>query len=306
MVYDLCVIGSGFWGSTCAAMARASGKYPNIITIDASEGQGASRNCQPIDSPRWFKRTSTMTKLLKPGWINRIGDSFEWLERHGIIRRTGRWYCAYGNVRYHEDFYVTVPDSDLCNRWTKGRVSELCEWRGRVEIRVNSGESVYTARKVVIAAGVWTDVLLKASSMRPIGVYGLKGRNLYISTKFNPKKHISRNWRRHQPIVFSPRPYKDFVLMHVGGERWYWGNTAEKKDGDENSKAHMEMLNCLSDFVDDDAAIIKTNTGIRPIVKGEMVFVDKVAKNIVVATGGHKTGLPLAPLAAQDSLRMLR
>jgi glycine/D-amino acid oxidase-like deaminating enzyme len=295
-MYDLIVIGGGFWGSMTALHAQKKGL--SVLLLDDLNPQGASRNAAGIISLGWYQWRQTRDKKDVVG--NIFGDLFTFadaaygvglLRDYGLLRQTGEeMFTLAGNRRFRQDLWLLSSPQELFElaERKQRQVERLVREDGRW--RVQTAEVNYFAQRVVIAAGAFTDDLLVASGLSPIGVKGLRGRGLLIQ----PHKVFD------VPHTVQVAPYSHLTLRPWKGGLARVGDTVEKKP------AGDERLEPLKDFAAKLAPqyeITKVFDGLRPVT--EKAFIQLVAPDLVVATGGHRVGLALAPAAAVKALALL-
>src|ERR1044072_4169908 len=295
---EVIVIGNGFWGSAIARHLRKAAI--DYVVLDNGDLSSGTLNSDAYTCLRWFG-SGTVTKHLPQGWTKeRIESWVNWLIRKKYLEQTGQWVY---NVRLdtwkrYEDCYLMRDVSTFSNR-TKAHPKNITKIEDVGDCcKVYTDTGFIRCHKIVLATGVWTDDILKASGYAPIGVTSLNGSALLVEPL---QKRISKmvNWNG-EVITINVRPFKNYDLLPNSKNWWYYGATTEKPVSE---KAQEEMMRSLELVFGGNVKVKKTLTGRRPMYVGGVV---KVSDNIVVATGGGRIGLALAGPAADDVLSILK
>jgi glycine/D-amino acid oxidase-like deaminating enzyme len=298
-MYDLAVVGSGFWGTAVAYEAMQAGM--RVLIVDARDQNGASRNAAGIVCRGWY-RQETVLGMTPHDWTQDDFDvGFAWLKKHADLRQTGEEFWSYRSPihKVRDDCYL-IPSPDAVLRLAEratfvlGKATAIIpespatNWRVLVEV---DGVPAYeTARQVVVAAGAWTDHLLQASGMQPIGVKSLRGRAAIVM----PGADFT------MPKTYMVRPYAHFTLRPWKGGLARLGDTVERKpDRELNDTPLMATLQAMSPG----SKIMRMLDGNRPVC--DRFTVREAAPGFVVATGGHRVGLGVAGTVAQRALKLL-
>jgi len=296
-MFELAVIGGGFWGTAVAYEARSRGV--ETVLIDDAGPAGASRAAAGIICLDWYKQ-DTVKRMLPAHWgpeAARYG--LEWLgAAGGRLSRTGELFSGYHrpDTRYRPDCYLLASPGDLLETVPKrvGTVSGLVRevaspsaWR----ITLADGDTI-PARRVVVAAGAATDRILALARLLPVEVRPLFGRAIIGRTALDcttPRTHMTR-------------PYQHYTLRqwgHPGFGRVRLGDTVERLP---NSSQVAAMLTSVAPVF----GAIKVEeelSGARPVC--EKMVVRRVAPGCLAATGGHRVGLALAGWVAREAFRLL-
>lgn len=279
---ELAVVGGGYWGICATYLARNAGV--DAVLIDDGNPLGATRNSAGI-CQRWWYRQEVASRRIPSDW-DWQGPQLDWLDRLGLVRDTGEMFFTPRKPDQRRR-----PDCLLVNPWEVEALVEPVAARVRriergVRLLLDGGDDV-VARKVLVTAGAWTDVLLDASGLPPVGVTPLRGR-AYVVEAVAPET----------PVTFMPRPYTHYTLRAWGPGRARIGDTVERKRGQLGglSLAYREITGHEPDIAD-------VLDGLRPVA--DRYICDEVAPGVVVATGGHRVGLGLAEPVARRALRLL-
>jgi glycine/D-amino acid oxidase-like deaminating enzyme len=154
--------------------------------------------------------------------------------------------------------------------------------RARVSDLRNSG-----ADCVVLAAGVWTDTLLEANGLAPLGVRPLPGTAVLGTGQLQV------------PLTYAYRLPGDTRTRTATARPWAGGVRVGDTAGLEEQ---MPVLRGLLQHLGSHET--GTVSGLRPGLP--QLFVAQVAPRIIVATGGHRSGLATAPGVALRVLELLR
>jgi glycine/D-amino acid oxidase-like deaminating enzyme len=290
-IYDLAVVGGGYWGVATALRARESGK--DVILFDDSDPLAGSRNASAICDPASYK-SKVFRRFWPTGWTkDDLKESLNWLlgnggelteevflnqfEGRGI--RPIRPKAIY--LKSNEDFLRRFPA-------TTAEVLGL-ERRGILwELRTRTG--TFLARKICLALGYRTDAFLAKAGMPLLGVGRLYGRGIIV--RGTPAYPV--------PICVMTRPYvKHTIRQWEDGYRV--GDTAER--GEVKEGVDPNLLAVTESVMGDQYEVLRSVNGFRPTA--DKFLVDKIAPGLAVATGGHRLGLGLAGLAAKKVLEAL-
>lgn len=295
-MFDVVVIGGGFWGTMTARLACQLGR--NVLLLDNLKPQGASRNAAGIISLGWYRWPKNPDS--KDIAANMFRHTFTYadviygvnvLRDLGLIRQTGEeMFTLAGNRKFKDDLWLLSSPADLFETAVRtwGNVQKLVRERGYWLVVTEDRQ--YMTAQVVLAAGAFTDQLLQASDLPPIGVTGLRGRGLLI----NPHKQFD------VPHTVQIAPYSHVTLRPWKDGLARVGDTVEKKPGgDEKLLPLQNIARALAPQYEQ----VKVFDGLRPVM--QKAFIGEVAPGLVVATGGHRVGLGLAPAAARKALAIL-
>lgn len=289
MIYDLAVIGAGFWGATTARFASVLGC--TVLLMDCEHLPGASRAASGYYNPKWYKGP----------WRARAQEGFAAFNGSTKIG-------AVLNGKANMD-WVHFDREDLL----KCRVRKWNERCTQIVPTANGFMLNHVeAKQVVIAAGVWTDQLLKASGYPALGLRGMGGAGLYFSI---PTKIAQRMALTDEtPLMLIPvNPYKSYVLRYQmqlsdnAGTAFRVCATQENPLGDQQKRLKMQeaAFNYLArKRVPWSVQPLYWEFGVRPILDEPTVKL--IAPGLVAASGGARIGGMLSFWAAQESLKLLR
>src|SRR5438105_9356992 len=182
VVYDLLIIGGGYWGCGVAIAARESGL--SVRLVDDGDLRSGSRNASAIADLKAY-RSPVFSKYLPPDWTRTdLQDSFTWLVDHGgVVTREHFWnhFTGKGPRLGNESVYLPAPD-------TLAKQSDAIRVPGKVvggtiedkvEVKLLVG-SVLRGRYLVVAAGYRTDEVLACLNLPSVGVGRLYGRGINL------------------------------------------------------------------------------------------------------------------------------
>ncbi len=301
MKTDVVVIGGGFWGTVTAWEARRRGM--DALLIDSNNPLGASRAAAGMSCLHWFTKPGKTQSLLPSWWTPyKTRRAFHWLADLGAVR-TGEWFSSRlkPNPVHRPDCWM-LPSLqsilslfDGCDRW-QGSVKHLSRSNGRWRVHFQHPPNdlvVVESEKVVIAAGAWSDTLLKLSGLPTCGVTGHRGRALVITTS-----------RRDLPLPYvrQVRPYTMFTARPWEDGTVRWGDTVEKTPtGGDRSLAELaeQGSSLFSDF-----KVRTVLEGLRPYTN--KFHVEPHGSGLVVATGGHRVGMVMSLPVAERALDLFK
>lgn len=284
---ELLIIGGGFYGIAAALQAEQLGA--DVLIIDNERPDSGSRNAAGLVRG-WGAGT---TKRAPSHW-RWAGPNVDWLHARGLLRHAreavvskvrGEWRGS-----WRDDLMLAEPTEILrLFRHERAHVVGLQRYKHWWLIRGSQGEE-WRADKVLIAAGVWTDVLLASSNLPGVGVSPLRGRAQLIN---DPE--------RDRDVVFSwaVRPYTTFTMRPWLGGLWRFGDTVERS---QSGAAYAEMLMQADSLLGLQRDTAGELDGFRPVT--EHYFTEEVAPGLVVSTGGHRSGLAIAGPAAERAMEL--
>lgn len=304
IIYDVAVVGSGYWGTSIALKAAEAGK--SVIVIANDDPKGGSINASGILDPKVYFR-SGFEKRWPADWAkSELDDSIAWLLDHGAYRVMERFWNEFRKTPARDNremIYVpsvtSFTDQIYQDRYgiviTKGTVYGLSGGlNGSQELRYTTKamtmEGHAYARNVVFATGYRTDELLDTLSLSKMGVGRLWGRG--FNAKGTPKTDL--------PVSVMIRPYCKHTVRQWADGTIKVGDTAEEKPSDKKYAA----LKAVGEAAIDNMKIVFESDGYRPVTDRYLVH-KYHERPIIVATGGHRLGLGTAPIAANKVLQCL-
>lgn len=304
MVYDLVVIGGGYWG-TAIAYESFRQNFGYTLLLDDADPMGGSRNASGIVDPKIYFGDERKRVMLPDDWTkDDILLSLIWLSQYGgaypikgsflnmmagarmIEPRPESTQCLHISgqafFRIHPRLRETVTSIEPCRMHGRGAKG----WRV-----FTHEKGIYETKNVVIAAGYRTDDVLKLAGLPPLGVGKLFGRGLI----FTGKPQYST------PLTIMTRPYTKYTIRpwETDGQ-FRLGDTAEINPN-ANRALELTGLGCI---LATDFKRIAEPQGYRPVLP--KFTVKKIAPDLVVATGGHRVALGLSGHVAKVALELLK
>lgn len=282
---DLAVVGGGYWGIAAAWLARAAGV--DTVLLDDANPAGATRNSAGIFQ-RWWYRQDVAARRVPADW-NWQGPSLDWLDELGLVEDTGEMFYSRAKPerRLRDDCLLVQPWRVEALIAPHPLHVERIEAAGASWAVVGS-TGTFTARRVIVAAGAWTDVLLAASGLATVGVQSLRGRALVLA---HPDPLAL-------PVTYLARPYTHYTLRPWRPGQVRLGDTVERKTGDLS-----QLVAAAASITGVAPVVLDVPDGYRPVA--DRYVCDLAAPNLVVTTGGHRVGLGLAEPVARRALALL-
>ena len=285
-LWDLVVVGGGYWGSAVAELARLAAGWHTLV-IDDHDMEGASRNSAGY--VRWEWLEGRLSSIIPAWWSDAYtGASKAHLESIGARLETEHLR------RWDRDEWEERPGLLVADPWAvleRGHVARVRTIRRTPagwEVLTSLNDSIPTMR-VAICAGAWTDPLLQASDWPELGVEALIGSAI-----------LAAGTIRDEVMTYTTRPYHS-----VTARRWDAGLI---RVGETVSKVWPDAK--LGALVNDTARLFPNLTGYQPITGRRPMLPELVVKELgdgaVVATGGHRIGLALAGGAALKVMEVIR
>lgn len=294
---DVCVIGGGFWGTSSAWHLCESGF--DVTLVEDDRNGMASKAAAGIICKDWYKQ-DTVGKMLPDWWTpNDLEYGIEWLQDNAGLQKTGElFYNKLGSKeKFREDCHLAPSCKAVLNlkntlkmRTVKSEVLRL-EKDGR-DWLVRLPKTTLRFTNVVIAAGAFSDALLCASGLQPVGVRPLVGRAVLVATG------VALN----VPITVLTRPYTHFTLRPWPGKLLRLGDTVERTG--KTPPGDKKSLKKILDKFAGEYEVSEKLYGLRPVCN--KVVTDKIKPGLVVAVGGHRVGLGLAGGVGRRVVKLVR
>ncbi len=268
-----------------------------VAVIDDGKKKSGSRNAAGLLSTSWFSG-KFFSKIQPNWWDSKCFDyGVEILTEFAKLRKVGEDVLPFygeniGKKRFNSKVWILddlIGFLDSYSNKIDGKVVRLEKiptgWK-----LLSTGGEIARSKKVLIAAGVWSNQLLEASGICPIVVDPLPGRAVFI----RDKKPITR------PLRVLRSPYQ-----HITFRPWINGlmRVGDTVEATELSQSKLDVLTGESDRMFPFAKLEKVIYGFRPVTP--KVYVEKAAEGLVVATGGHRIGFGMSPAVAKRVLALL-
>lgn len=270
-VYDVAVVGAGLFGSIIAKALRGLGK--SVVVFDARYPEAGSKPA---------------ACLMKPGWFSALGKAvydpaLATLERLYGLQELQFRVSTGVKVKV---FWVS-PAKILSEPHEVGPVRLL----RRGKHWVFGADDQFEARMVVVAAGIWTSLLVPEVQQKgQAGVAFLW-----------PQETIE------QPFVKVWAPYKQIVGFNRGDGLWISDGTAILRRNWTGAREEQCLNRCVRAVGQDlDHSPPVRLFGIRPYHAMKPCYLAEVRPQLWVATGGAKNGTLAAAWCAHELVRKLQ
>lgn len=276
---DLGIVGGGYWGTAAALVAQGKGLSATIF--DCAKPAAASTAASGYFAEGWYSGV----------WKQRMMRARALAESHGVrLKNTGAQ--VYGlkdrsTPRFRQDWHTFDPRQflELAPVGQGHRVTSVGP--GFVQTTADR----FAFKHVLVVAGTWTDELLQASNLPPMGVKSLAGSAVVV-------KDSPTEVRLHEVT-----PYNQIALREWGPGLMRICATQEKKPN-QSREYVQKMLERVKPYTGPDPIRVSSYYGLRPLLEGGP-DVRLVAPGVVAATGGGRIGGLMSFWAAEQALREL-
>jgi glycine/D-amino acid oxidase-like deaminating enzyme len=296
---NILVIGAGYWGAAIAHEARLAGY--NVEVYDDGDDKAGSRVAAGFCDPSSY-RSKPFIKRRPPYMTDQaIEASLTWLIDHGGNPVQTWFWNRWGHRDPREDVMsMRIDNNEVITSLAYPIYGE------RIPISRLGDYSM-----IIVAAGYRTNEVLGLLEVAPIPIRPLMGRGIVASgTPIVPL-----------PVSVMVAPYKQYMVRALtnGPDAVYKFGVATETEAKRNlavpyyhigdtvelnpSSIAFDHLYQVGKAVLDGFTYIRTEVGYRP--DAGTFRVEKLASNLIVATGGHRVGLGLAGWAAQRVLTLL-
>jgi glycine/D-amino acid oxidase-like deaminating enzyme len=292
-LHDLVVIGGGFWGQATARMAQENGL--DVVLLDNGNRESGSRNAAGLIKLEWYKNPANVVgrMMRQGGWsVTDVAEGFDWLSQRLALKPTGEQFSTWERrtPQFRKGLWLAVDPVEMLTWVAPVECTVLKIEPGTGGMLVVTDHEDYTAKHVVVAAGYWTDTLLELSGLPKVGVKGSRGR-AWVGLSATPLE---------VPLTRLVRPYVSYTLRPWLGGTVRLGDTNEhtledRDRSDRDCKALMVEWGVQQQY--------EPSSGIRPVL--DRFLVGTVRDHVIVATGGHRVGLALAPVAAKKAMQLM-
>lgn len=282
---DVLIIGAGLFGTIIGDWLLRGGRSVAIV-----------------DAERQFAGSKPAACLMKPSWLNTMSRA-EQAQSMGVLDKLYGVQDLSARVNFGKHVKVHwVPPAAILggvNRYFKATVVAIGEdfdgpWYYLQEANGLTGEK-YRAKTIIVAAGIWSDQLVMVPNLS--GSMGVAFTWKGISNYSGDSSEVPG---LPPPAIKVWAPYKQVVsLQRAPDELWCGDGTAVKQASMDKARIDACLKRC-AEFVGMPAYEAQHLIGIRPTIKGMRApaWVERVDKNIWVATGGAKNGTAGAGWAA--------
>lgn len=273
-MYDLIVVGGGFWGVAQALFAEAHGK--RVLLIDTPREGRASVAAAGMFSSRWFQGAMRKKAVLAHQDAQMCGVKFN---------KPGADVINYmGERSFESDMWTFYPQQFLALRPADRH--ERVVFVSECSVETDGGDR-FLANDVVLCCGIYTDELLQGSGFQPIGVKPLWGSAVILPVN-SPNACLQA----------YTNPYAHYTIREWGKGATRIGETLEKKPGQREAYLN-KMMTRMAEYLPTGEYDPYVMSGARPTLEGGMT-VKKVAGGPYVATGGGRSGAVMSFWAARE------
>jgi glycine/D-amino acid oxidase-like deaminating enzyme len=287
MKVEAIIIGAGLFGSMTSKFLRS--KNTDVLLIDSDEVFAASKCSFGV----W-----------KEGWINKsISDKVN-ISLPILDKMIGITTIDYFNQDKNiEDKMFKIDCSKILDERNKEYfLNAKVDSVSNNVVTLQDGTKITATKAVVIAAGVYTDILLEKSGYKPIDIDSYWGATLDFKMNIDISRY--KTWS----------PYKQSVLLKLDENKFIFGDGSTVKNPKPNDKrvkmAGDRLVQHAIDLIGLSSAmehITSVKEGMRPYLpKGNHDFVVKRDRNLYTATGGAKNSTILSGYVAQELYNFIK
>lgn len=279
---SIAIIGNGFWGSATARRLREEGAHVEVYADPADPG--ASVAAAGICKLAWYKQDTVRRMMDGVFTYDQFADGFDWLTDRVAIDASPETFvnAPRGTSKVHKDTYLGDPASLIVPPTRPERVHGLTPGPSGVVLHTAAGDRLHDA--VVVAAGAKTDEVL--GGLAVTGVKPLLGRAILFDAP--EPEGMSTGC-----VTIMTRPYAHFTFRRFRG-RWRGGDTVERS-GVADYKRIAEVTRLAAEWFPG-MREVEVYGGHRPVCP--TMYVHRVHRRVVAATGGHRVGFGLAGAVA--------
>lgn len=263
------IVGNGLFGRVAADLLRSKG-IKEVTIIDNEETWAGTRASGNLMKPSWL--TGLPGDVVKAGYDTL--DELYGLQKVPAEIGLGKTMDLFAvdrrktyNGLHREGTVMKVSDGEIDVCWQDGSVQKL-------------------AGIILVAAGVWTDSLVKSmpTMKRMAGVSFI----FRSQPKFKPKLDV---WA----------PYKQSISYQTFDDKVWFGDGSAILEKNWNSEQRVsDALKRAQRHGLPESHLMATNFGLRPYVEGHKNgYYMQYGKRTFVSTGGGKNGIVLAAIQAQ-------
>lgn len=279
---SIAIIGNGFWGSATARRLREQGADVDVYADPAVPG--ASVAAAGICKLAWYKQDTVRRMMDGVFTYDQFADGFAWLTDRTRIEASPETFVnrPRGTSKVHTDTYLGDPLDLIVPPTIRERVTAIMPADNGAFVHTERGDRWHDA--VVVAAGAKTDEVL--AGLGHTGVKPLLGR----AVLFNAPEPEGMSTGC---LTIMTRPYTHFTFRRFRG-RWRAGDTVERS-GVADYKRIAEVTALGAEWFPG-MREVEVIGGNRPVCP--TMYVHRVHRRVVAATGGHRVGFGLAGAVA--------
>lgn len=261
------IIGGGLFGSIIARHLKSRGVY--TITIDDKREGSGSRPA---------------ACLMKPSWFSSLGSEYYTPALDTLDELYGLQDIQFGIVKVK----WIPPKKILIEPDVLGEVTGIQQHGKEWLVKVNNQVLCFTAEHLIVAAGIWSNDILKKISGG--------GRVVDLSTR-QGIAFITPHYEVPKPFIHPWAPYKQIVAFNrEPGKGWISDGTAVKELT--TTRKAMSLERCRK-ALGDPQTRLEGVMGNRPYTpQAKPCYLQSHGNNLWVVTGGAKNGTIAAGWAA--------
>jgi glycine/D-amino acid oxidase-like deaminating enzyme len=279
MIFDTIVIGSGLFGSLITHGLREIGR--NVLLLGDKQPEAGSPPAACLMNPAWFKKLGKEVHEPALDWLYERfivhNLPFQETTQSGKVKATKSWFIEPSEMLLEpdEECYVDrIQRADSPHWYVEG------SWEGRCQ-------QVF-AHQVVVAAGVWTQELMRRRGHH-VPVVAKAGVAFLYPEWCSPGYNFMDYWA----------PYKQIVGFQRGDGFWVNdGSAILRANWDRNTdmasfaRCRKQLLGHknMTDGPDCGVPGCKRLFGIRSYTEAKPCFLQELEPGLWVAVGAAKNG----------------
>lgn len=270
-IVDVAIVGGGLFGSIIASALARKGRTVRIFDDTRSEAGSTPAAC--LMKPSWFM---SLGKGVYEPALSQLSELYEVRE---ITFRVGQIMSS--QIMWIDP--QTILGRKTTNATVKQIVSNGKGWK------LSAGNELIEARMVVVAAGIWTQLLVPSVKQKPMAGMAFLW----------PKASIE------VPFVKLWAPFKQVVGFNRGDGLWVGDGSAILRQNWTDAHTERSLDRCTTELRRTSWKPAKPVQlfGIRPYHEAKPCFLKEVRPKFWVATGGAKNGTLAAGWCAHEIVR---
>lgn len=267
MQCDVVVVGAGLFGSVIAEALRRNGVV--VLVVDDRRPNAGSPPAACLMRPSWF---SSLGRAVYDPALRVLDELYSVQD---VVFKAAKVPVT---VHWCDPRKILQPP-DLVARATRV-VAQEGGWR------VETSSVAISAKKVVVAAGVWSGLLASVEG----GVVGQAG--------------LACLWRKariEEPFIQAWAPYRQISAFNRGDGLWVGDSSAALAQNWSAANAGATVRRCSKAVGRGDPP--EQLFGIRPYVKAKPCYLKEARPGLWVATGGAKNGTIAAAWCASELVK---
>lgn len=285
--YDVVVVGGGLFGGCAAHALKRAGR--RVAVVDDGRALSGSKPSACLMKPSWMMRLSTEVKDAGFQLLDSLFGLQE-LEFDVVLPRPGsrRQIVQHKVLRVEPRSVMDFAKFDTY----KGTATSVA--RGGVLL---STQVELSCNLVVVAAGVWTDKLLKSGRLSRLR--GAQGVSFLASP---PGDELADRHNTIRPWL----PFKQVVAFRIPNhDHWWIGDGTSVKCSSWSEEREEACQQRCAEELGLTYPELSRHVGIRPVIKGaDPCLLEEVEEDVWALTGGGKNGTIAAGWAASKLVEL--